>query len=665
MSDVSNSGAGHAALEFDQILLSEVIESAEDCVICWDSSLNCVYANRASGRICGVDGASFTGKPLSGMPLPICGWQDRLEKVFNKHTCLRCLDRFGEEDSRELDTSLFPVMDEAGKAVAACAIIRQHESRPVEEKLQRLLEAELAVRHQLAQVFMEASGDQLFHDVLDIVLGMMKSRYGYFGYINQQGDLVCPSMTRGIWHQCEITGKSVVFPREAWAGLWGKSLKERQALMSNEGLNVPEGHIPLERAAVAPVEFNNQLLGQIAVANKASDYTSDDLRMLKVVATSIAPVLHARLQLASKSKQWQQLASVIEQAASGVLILNHEGEAEYCNASYCKICGLKHEEVTGKVPAELAKLAQACDVGTDGLLELAAREGVVTYELELKTHDKRQLHLEVSLVAIRDELEGVSGYNLSVRNISEQVMLQQQLRQSQKPEALGTLAGGIAHDFNNVLFAMLGYSEMVRDTLAESSKEHEQITEVIIAGKRARDLIKQILTFSRQSEQEIQPVFLDMLVKEVSKLLKATLPPMIEIQLDIDANVQPVMADATQMHQVLMNLCTNAAQAMEGRGRLQLGLYMFDAGDMLPRDETEDIERPCVMLSISDSGNGIPPELLERIFEPFFTTKEVGHGTGMGLAVVHGIISSIGGKSVFIARSAPAQCSESTFHAWR
>jgi CheY-like chemotaxis protein len=222
-------------------------------------------------------------------------------------------------------------------------------------------------------------------------------------------------------------------------------------------------------------------------------------------------------------------------------------------------------------------------------------------------------------------------------------MTQQQLLQTQKLEAIGTLAGGIAHDFNNILMAILGYTQLAMSEVPKDNRAQDDLQQVFMAGKRAKDLVKQILTFSRHTKQEKKPLELRLLIKEVLKFLRASLPTTIEILEHIESDAGIVMADPTQMHQVLMNLCTNAGHAMrEKRGVLEVGLMTIDL-DAATAQHLGLGHGPYVDLMVSDTGHGMERAVMERIFHPFFTTKGPGEGTGLGLSVVHGIVKSHGG----------------------
>jgi len=233
--------------------------------------------------------------------------------------------------------------------------------------------------------------------------------------------------------------------------------------------------------------------------------------------------------------------------------------------------------------------------------------------------------------------------------------METQLNQAQKMEAIGTLAGGIAHDFNNILSSIMGYTEIaLYDEIPEESPAHYSMNQVLKASHRAKDLVKQILAFSRQGSDETKPIKLNSIVTEGLKLLRASLPSNIEIRQNIRTASGLVMADPTQMHQVLMNLCTNAYHAMREKGG-ELNVELFDV-NLNSLDETLNIGlKPgkYVKLTISDTGHGMNQGVLERVFDPYFTTKPKEEGTGLGLSLVHGIVESFGSKTT--VESAPGK----------
>jgi len=230
------------------------------------------------------------------------------------------------------------------------------------------------------------------------------------------------------------------------------------------------------------------------------------------------------------------------------------------------------------------------------------------------------------------------------KDLEERARLESRLRQAQKMEAIGTLAGGIAHDFNNILTAVLGYAELVREGLKQDGASLEDIEQVIKGALRARDLVKHILTFSRKGDYRIVSLAPHLIINESLKLLRASIPATIAIQQDIDRDCGNILADPSQLQQVMLNLCTNAQQAMDKEsGILRVSLQRKELSRADVESELNVSPGAFVELTVSDTGQGMNETTMARIFEPYFTTKEFGKGTGLGLAVVHGIVHDCGG----------------------
>jgi len=260
--------------------------------------------------------------------------------------------------------------------------------------------------------------------------------------------------------------------------------------------------------------------------------------------------------------------------------------------------------------------------------------------------------LSIVLLNTANALESLEFYSL-LRNQNENLekmveertqtlaKYERQLQQVLKIQAIGTLAGGIAHDFNNILFPIVGYTELTMDEVPDDSVAHNNLEEVLKAAHRAKDLVQQILTFSRQSGLERKPVKVHLIIKEALKLLRASIPASIEIINNIDDDCHPVMGDATQIHQVIMNLCTNAYQAMQDKGgTLEVNLSEVDVGYEETVKKIGMQPGKHLQLLVRDEGCGMDAVVLNRIFEPYYTTKEQGKGTGLGLSVIHGIVKN-------------------------
>lgn len=271
-------------------------------------------------------------------------------------------------------------------------------------------------------------------------------------------------------------------------------------------------------------------------------------------------------------------------------------------------------------------------------------------EYQVRRRDGTLIWISESARAVRDENGTIHRYEGFIDNITdrknaeaERAKLEKQMLQSQKIEAIGTLAGGMAHDFNNILCAMLGYTELALADVHVRGVTRDNLEMVLKSANRARDLIKRILTFSRPTDMQPHPLKLSAILKEVVKLLSATLPSSTSIHADVRTDEDVVVADATEMHQVIMNLGTNAGHAMKSKGgRLDFELEAINV-DSTAANGLAIPAGAYVHLIVRDNGRGMSPEVLERIFEPFFTTKAPGRGTGLGLALVQKIISRTGG----------------------
>ncbi len=298
---------------------------------------------------------------------------------------------------------------------------------------------------------------------------------------------------------------------------------------------------------------------------------------------------------------------------------------------------------SGDIPVRLAAKTQVID---------CMEKGFASFEWVFQRADKEVWYGDIALSKFNHN--HTLFLQMSIKDITRRKLeearrkkLEEQLRQAQKMESIGTLAGGIAHDFNNILFPVMGFAEMVIDDLDQDSPFMQPMQEIFKGCTRAKELVEQILTFSRQADMEYKPLQIHLILKEILKLSRSTLPTTISIQQHIDKHAGMVMADPTQIHQVIMNLVTNAFHAMEEQGgvlNVKLNAVQL-LSENLPGPDL--IPGWYVCLEIGDTGTGIAPELMEKIFDPYFTTKAKGKGTGLGLSVVHGIVKGYQGDILF------------------
>jgi PAS domain S-box-containing protein len=332
----------------------------------------------------------------------------------------------------------------------------------------------------------------------------------------------------------------------------------------------------------------------------------------------------------------------------------------YISPSYEKIFG-QDPEALFQDPTAWVKIIHPDD--RERVLSIVSSAGIPEFQFECRIirPDGQCRWIGVRGSAITNQQGAILYYAGITEDITEKKQAEEERRvyedrlmRSQKLEAIGTLAGGIAHDFNNILSAIIGYSELAQDDLPGESPARESIVEVLKAGERARDLVRQILTFSRQMDTESRPVKADLIIKEALKLLRSSIPSTITMNTHIDATTGSVRADPTHIHQIIMNLCTNAYHAMlPGGGELTVTLDETAIDQEFASRYPPLAEGRAIRIAVRDTGTGMDEKTMKRIFDPFFTTKEKGKGTGLGLAMVHGIVTGLGGA--VIVHSAPGQ----------
>jgi PAS domain S-box-containing protein len=364
-------------------------------------------------------------------------------------------------------------------------------------------------------------------------------------------------------------------------------------------------------------------------------------------------------------KSEQRFRALVDQAVDSFFLHDLDGNIIDVNQQVCNTLGYTPEELLSMTIQDIDIEAGTQEYREQHWKQMAPntpvtfegthlRKDGTTFPVEIRAGLLELGNQKVILALARD---------LSERRESEKEkhLLETQLQQAQKMESIGTLAAGIAHDFNNILSPIYGYVELAQLKLQDDPELSRYLTEVHSAAHRAKDLVKQILTFSRQDSEKMSPVEVYVIIKEALKLLRATIPSTIEIREEIDSKSGYVLANPTQVHQVLMNLCTNAYHAMRETGGV-LGVTLKQV-NISANDFVKNINLrpgPYIMLEVSDTGTGMDKETLSRIFEPYFTTKALGEGTGMGLSVVHGIIKNHGGN--ITVYSEPGQ--GSNFHVY-
>jgi PAS domain S-box-containing protein len=340
-----------------------------------------------------------------------------------------------------------------------------------------------------------------------------------------------------------------------------------------------------------------------------------------------------------------RLVTAIEQSPEAIYIADTTFVIRYANPACERMTGYTKAEIIGK-PARILNSDRHDRTLYRHIRKTLESGEVWSGRLTNRKKDNTFFDVEVTASPIRDKTGAIINYVGIHRDITHEIHLERELRQAQKMEAIGTLAGGIAHDFNNILTSIMGFTEMAKLRIKGDSEIVHFLNQVLKSGARAAELVNQILTFSRQTEHEKKRVQIVSIVHEVLQLLRSSLPATIEIQREISVTPEKsvVLADATQIHQVLMNLATNAAHAMRiSGGVMTIGVAAVDIDETFVPKILNLQPGPYILLTIKDTGHGMDASVLERIFDPYFTTKGPGEGSGIGLAVVQGIVKSHGG----------------------
>ena len=374
--------------------------------------------------------------------------------------------------------------------------------------------------------------------------------------------------------------------------------------------------------------------------------------MLRMIGNIVYDLKNKKIQLEGHIEKEQMLTKELQASeekyrllvdnANDAILIVQDGKIKFFNPVSLKLTGYSEDEFlemhfsTFLHPKDRPKVVDRYQKRIKG------EEVQSTYNCRFIKKQGEEIWVQVN--AVRTRWDSRDATLTFCRDITELKAVETKIQQTEKMDSIGSLAGGIAHDFNNILSSIIGYTELALDDVEKDTVIEDSLQEVYRAGKRARDLVKQILAFARQSGEEVRPVQVDIIIKEVLKFIRSSIPTTIEIKQNIASN-SLIMGNPTQVHQIMMNLCANAAYAMETNGGiLEVSLKDILIDKHFNKNGIGPKHGSYIEITVSDTGTGIAPEVISSIFEPFFTTKGPGEGTGMGLAMAHGIVESYGGK---------------------
>jgi PAS domain S-box-containing protein len=428
---------------------------------------------------------------------------------------------------------------------------------------------------------------------------------------------------------CDFTSKEIA---DSFRMHDQKAMESKGSTVNEEYLTFAENgyHGLFETIKTAMHDEDGNLIGVLGVARDISERVKSENRI---------------------KESERKFRTLFEHAADAIYLAAMDGTLLDCNTSAQKQTGYSREELLALTVSDLDPRS-AADKDRENIWDNIGLGEIATLSTRHLRKDGSHFPVEISLSKIEMEQEIV--LLAFVRDVTEKVETEGLLRQALKMEAIGTLAGGIAHDFNNILAAILGYAEIAHESSPEGTLIREDLQQVLQAANRAKGLVQQILAFSRQTVSEKKLLQPALIVTETISLLRSSLPATIKIEQDVDMGASNILADPTEIHQVVMNLCTNAYHAMEETGGT---LTVSLKNRIITRDDLENNSHlqpgNFIHLFVKDSGVGISQELVSRIFDPYFTTKDIGKGTGMGLAIVHGIVKGYDGT--ITCRSEPGE----------
>jgi len=514
------------------------------------------------------------------------------------------------------------------------------------EEIMRLNESRTQALLKLHQM-----GNKQLKEITDFTLEesvrLTKSTIGYIAFLNEEETvLTMHSWSRNAMRECLIEDKPAEYPLVT-TGLWGEPVRQRKHVITNDYTSpdplkkgYPEGHVDVKRHLGVPVFDGEKIVAVIGVGNKEDEYNESDISQLSLMVQGMLRLLKQKTAKEALGVSESRLRAIIESARDSIFIKDTDRRYIVANNAMSKLFGIPMDELIGKLDGEL--------FGTEIDSHIEKMDSSVLHGETIEEEQPRPVGnvvhifhtIKVPLRNDRGEIVGLCGI---ARDITERKHLESQLMHSQKMEAIGTLAGGVAHDFNNLLSAIMGYASLLQMKIDRDSPLHSYVSHILTSSEKAANLTHSLLAFSRKQVINLKPLVVNDAVEKLHRLLLRLIPEDVEFRIDKASERLIALGDSGQIDQVIMNLVTNARDAMPRGGKLTIAVNhtMIDNAFIV----THGFGRPgeYAAIAVSDTGAGMDEKTAEKIFEPFFTTKEVGRGTGLGLAIVYGIVKQHNG----------------------
>ncbi|MEW6236310.1 MAG: PAS domain S-box protein [Candidatus Omnitrophota bacterium] len=638
-------------------LLRAIIDAAPTAIIGLDldGNVHSVW-NPAAERMLGWSAQEVMGRPLPSVPIEKKEEFAQFRKRMREGKTLNGVEvKRRKRDGSPIDYSIYasPLHDAEGRITGNVAVMVDITERKRADEALRRSEKRKTILNEIANVFLTIPDEEMYGCVLDVVLRVMKSPFGIFGFIGENGDLIMPSLTRNIWEQCQVPDKSLVFPPETWGGsLWGRAIREKTSFYSDGPFHTPEGHIRIDHFLTSPIFFGQKTIGLLSLANKETSYTEEDKDLLETIAAFISPILNARLQRDAQErkrleaeealrKSEEQYRLLVENAEEAIFIVQ-DGKIEFPNRKTQELSGRSKQELTNMVFANLL-LPDDQSFVLDKIEKCLHGEKpsiAPPFKIQNRSGEDVWVQLSLAMILWRERPAALCF----LKDVTEQKAFEAQFMHAQRMEAIGRLAGGVAHDFNNILTVINGYSELAMFQLRQDDPLWNHIQGIHEAGLRASELTYQLLAFSRKQAFKYEMIDLNYLIENMKKMLIRLIGEDIELATVLSDSLWRIKADPVQIEQIVMNLAVNARDAMPEGGKLTIETTNIILDKEYASKHIEISPGPFVMLAVSDNGCGMNQATMDKIFDPFFTTKEMGKGTGLGLSTVYGVVKQSGGS---------------------